>query len=123
MNLWVRLLYGARLTDEATCYKATFTRLLRSMDLQCERFEFCPELTAKVCRLGLSIREVPISYYPRSKANGKKIRWIDGVAAVRTLWKWRHWSGALQGDKQQVSSSLGPGESESRTTRNVIRGP
>jgi len=97
LNFCVRLLYGARLTDEATCYKATFTCLLRSLNLQCERFEFCPELTAKVCRLGLSIREVPISYSPRSKAKGKKIRWVDGVAAVRTLWKWRHWSGAFQG--------------------------
>ena len=62
LNIAVRLLYGARLTDEATCYKAFRTELLRALDLHCQRFEFCPEVTAKVCRLGLRILEVPIRY-------------------------------------------------------------
>ncbi len=71
LNLAVRALYGARLTDEATCYKALPTALLRAMDLRCERFEFCPEVTAKACRM---------------------IRWRDGWEALRTLWRWRRWS-------------------------------
>ena len=93
LNLCVWWLYGQRLTDEATCYKAFPTELLRRLDLQCERFEFCPEVTAKVCRLGLTIREVPIAYHPRSVADGKKIRWRDGAAALACLWRWRRWQG------------------------------
>ena len=79
INWCVRLLYGIRLTDEATCYKALPTSLLKSLDLQCERFEFCPEVTAKLCRLGVCISEVPISYHARSNSEGKKIRLIDGA--------------------------------------------
>ena len=92
LNWAVRLLYGARLTDEATCYKAMPTSLLRSLNLECERFEFCPEVTAKLCRLGIRILEVPISYHARDAATGKKIRTADGLEALRTLWKWRDWS-------------------------------
>jgi dolichol-phosphate mannosyltransferase len=91
LNVCVRLLYGARLTDEATCYKAFPTALLRAMELECERFEFCPEVTAKACRLGLTINEVPISYDARSVQAGKKIRFGDGLAALATLGKWRNW--------------------------------
>jgi hypothetical protein len=97
LNICTRLLYGARLTDEATCYKALSTALLRAMDLQCERFEFCPEVTAKACRLGLSILEVPISYNARGVKAGKKIRWTDGLEALRTLWRWRRWRGPPPG--------------------------
>ncbi|MEZ6114143.1 MAG: glycosyltransferase family 2 protein [Pirellulaceae bacterium] len=91
LNLAVRILYGQRLTDEATCYKAMPTDLLRSLDLQCERFEFCPEVTAKLCRLGIKIHEVPISYRPRGHAAGKKLRWRDGIEALRVLWRYRNW--------------------------------
>jgi glycosyltransferase involved in cell wall biosynthesis len=91
LNLLVRCLYGVRISDEATCYKVFRTADLRAMDLQCERFEFCPEVTAKACRMGLSIREVPISYNARSAMEGKKIRWRDGWTAVKTLWRWRKW--------------------------------
>lgn len=94
LNLAVRLLYGVRLTDEATCYKVFPTDVLRAMDLQCERFEFCPEVTAKACRMVLTIAEVPICYTPRTAAEGKKIRWTDGWEALATLWKWRHWQPA-----------------------------
>ena len=62
LNICLRLLYGVRLTDEATCYKAFPTTALKAMGLECERFEFCPEVTAKACRLGLKILEVPIHY-------------------------------------------------------------
>lgn len=92
LNACVCLLYGVRLTDEATCYKAFPTSVLRKMDLQCERFEFCPEVTAKACRLRLTILEVPVHYHARTIRQGKKLRWRDGVEAIVTLWKWRHWT-------------------------------
>ena len=87
----VRLLFWARLTDEATCYKAFRTDLLREMDLQCERFEFCPEATAKSYRLGERILEMPIRYVPRGKDAGKKIRWTDAPEAFWTLLRYRWW--------------------------------
>ena len=89
LNGLVRLLYGRRITDEATCYKAFRTDLLRSLDLRCRRFEFCPEVTAKLCRLGISIAEVPIRYHARTAMEGKKIGWWDGLAAMWTLLHWR----------------------------------
>lgn len=94
LNMAVWGLFGVRITDEATCYKAMPKALLRSLDLQCERFEFCPEVTAKLCRLKLPILEVPISYHPRTTREGKKLRMRDGLAAVQTLWRWRHWTPA-----------------------------
>lgn len=87
----VRLLYRAPMTDEATCYKAFRTELLLSIPLTCRRFEFCPEVTAKVLRRGIPIAEVPISYSARSIKEGKKIRWTDGVIAIWTLIKYRFW--------------------------------
>ena len=83
------VLFGARITDEATCYKAFRTDLLRSIPLTCKRFEFCPEVTAKVLRIGIKIREVPIRYEARTVAQGKKITWRDGVVALWTLVKYR----------------------------------
>ena len=85
----VRGLYFRRITDEATCYKAFRTELLKEMKLECRRFEFCPEVTAKAIRMGEPILEVPISYRPRSKAAGKKIRWTDAPDAFWTLFKHR----------------------------------
>lgn len=87
----VKLLYGQKLTDEATCYKAFRRNLLVDMGLQCQRFEFCPEATAKAIRMGETIKELPISYEPRSKEAGKKIRWTDAPEAFLTLWKYRSW--------------------------------
>ena len=89
LNATVRLLYGYRLTDEATCYKAFRGEILARMDLHCQRFEFCPEVTAKACRMGVRLLEVPIRYKPRSRDEGKKIRWQDGVEAITTLFRWR----------------------------------
>lgn len=89
LNLLVRLLYGRHLTDEATCYKVLPTTLFRILDLQAERFELCAEITAKVCRLHLSLLEVPISYYPRTVRQGKKIGWRDAWSTLWTLLKWR----------------------------------
>ncbi len=87
--LLANLLYRAGITDEATCYKVFRTEVLREIPLQCQRFEFCPEVTAKVRKRGLRIREVPVSYHARSVGAGKKIRWWDGVVALWTLIKYR----------------------------------
>ncbi|HZQ95606.1 MAG TPA: glycosyltransferase family 2 protein [Candidatus Sulfotelmatobacter sp.] len=82
-------LYGARIHDEATCYKVFRRSVLARMELQCRRFEFCPEVTAKLCRMGETIAEVPISYHPRSAVEGKKIRHADGWLAIWTLIRYR----------------------------------
>src|SRR5271170_4798583 len=83
------LLYGAGIHDEATCYKVFRRSLLAQIDLQCQRFEFCPEVTAKLCRMGKQIAEVPVSYTPRSAGEGKKIRHSDGWLAIWTLLRYR----------------------------------
>lgn len=82
-------LYGADITDEPTCYKMFDSELLKSINLKCTRFEFCPEVTAKVRKRGFEIKEVPISYTPRTTDDGKKIKWRDGFEAVWTLIKYR----------------------------------
>jgi dolichol-phosphate mannosyltransferase len=79
------LLYGLSITDEATCFKVFRTDLLRSLDLECEGFEFCPEVTAKLGRRRIAIAEVPIHYRARNVAEGKKVRWTDGVEAMWVL--------------------------------------
>ena len=89
LTLAANLLYGARLTDEATAYKAFRAGVLRGIRLECRRFEFCPEVTAKLRRLGYGIREVPIRYNARGIAEGKKIRARDGFEALWTLLRYR----------------------------------
>lgn len=80
---------GARITDEATAYKAFRTDLLKSLPLKCNAFEFCPEVTAKILNRGIKIHEVPITYHPRTVAEGKKVTWKDGVKAFWTLFKYK----------------------------------
>ncbi len=83
------LLYGAKITDVSTGYKLFRTRLLREIATTGPGFEFCAEVTAKLLRRGVHILEIPISYAPRSFAEGKKIRWPDGLRAIWTLLKFR----------------------------------
>jgi glycosyltransferase involved in cell wall biosynthesis len=89
LTVAANVLYGARLTDEATAYKAFRTSTLKRLRLNCERFEFCPEVTAKLRRLGCRIHEVPIGYNARGIRDGKKIRAWDGIEALWTLVKYR----------------------------------
>jgi len=87
---YTNLLYGCRITDESTGYKAFSTELITQLNLTCEGFEFCPEVTAKILRAGYRIYEVPVSYFPRTKKEGKKLRfWSDGLFAAWTLLKYR----------------------------------
>ncbi len=83
------LLFGVRITDEATCFKVFRADVIRGFDLQCQRFEFCPEVVGKLGRAGIPVHEVPIEYAARDVASGKKIRWTDGVEALATLLKVR----------------------------------
>lgn len=83
------VLFGGRLTDMETCYKMVRTDIMRSLDIKAERFEFEPEVTAKLLKKGVKIIEVPVSYRGRSYDEGKKIGWKDGIEAVMTLVKWR----------------------------------
>jgi dolichol-phosphate mannosyltransferase len=89
LTLTSNVLYSAGITDEATAYKAFRSDVLTDIRLECMRFEFCPEVTAKVLRMGHTIHEVPIYYNARNIAEGKKIRWQDGFEAMWTLVKWR----------------------------------
>jgi dolichol-phosphate mannosyltransferase len=89
LTITANLLYGMAITDEATCFKVFRTELLRSLELECTGFEFCPEVTAKLGRRKIPIVEVPISYTARAIEEGKKVRWTDGVEAMWVLVKHR----------------------------------
>jgi dolichol-phosphate mannosyltransferase len=89
LTFLANFLYRAGIHDEATCYKVFRRSVLEEIPLECTRFEFCPEVTAKLCRLGEKISEVPISYRPRNQAEGKKLRHTDGWMAIWTLIRFR----------------------------------
>ncbi|MEO7994694.1 MAG: glycosyltransferase family 2 protein [bacterium] len=83
------VLYGTTITDEATAYKVFRRDVLLGVNLKCERFEFCPEVTAKVLKNKAKLVEIPINYHGRTTAEGKKIGWWDGVEAIWTLLVYR----------------------------------
>ena len=89
LTILTNILFRSNITDEPTCYKAIRTEILRKLNLKAKRFEFCPEVTAKVLKRGYQIHEVPISYYPRHFQDGKKINCKDGLVAIYTLFKYR----------------------------------
>jgi hypothetical protein len=93
LTAMANLLYGTRITDEATCSKLIRTSTLREMALQCQGFEFCPEVTAKLALMGVAIAEVPVSYRARDVRGGKKVRFRDGLVAMAVLTRLR-WSKA-----------------------------
>lgn len=85
---WIsNILYRTSITDEPTCYKMFKTDVIKSINLRCKGFEFCPEVTAKLAKRGIKIHEIPIKYNPRSKREGKKIKWKDGLIAIWVLLK------------------------------------
>ncbi|MDO8601091.1 MAG: glycosyltransferase family 2 protein [bacterium] len=89
LNWLTNIICGIKITDESTCYKLFKTETIKSIPLRCEGFEFCPEITAKVAKRKIRIYEVPISYRPRHKSEGKKIKWRDGVEALWVLIKYK----------------------------------
>ncbi|MCX7824451.1 MAG: glycosyltransferase family 2 protein [Verrucomicrobiae bacterium] len=89
LTMLTRLLYGCALTDMETAYKLFRTDVIRRVRLRGVGFEFEPEVTAKLLRLGYRIAECPITYNPRTAEEGKKIRWTDGIKAIYWLFKCR----------------------------------
>ena len=89
LTLTTNILYGATLTDMETCYKAFNTRFLQGIEIKSDRFDFEPEITAKVLKRHARLYELPISYYGREYSEGKKITWVDGIHAIWALLKFR----------------------------------
>jgi len=83
------LLYNTTLTDMETGRKVFARRVLEQIEIQSKDFSVEPELTAKICKKGFRVYEVPVSYYGRSYAEGKKITWKHGFGAIWTLLKYR----------------------------------
>ncbi|MBQ9436821.1 MAG: glycosyltransferase family 2 protein [Lachnospiraceae bacterium] len=84
------LFAGTKLTDMETCYKAFRREVIQGIHIQENRFGFEPEITGKLIKKGYHIKEVPISYYPRTVKEGKKIRFKDGIRAVYAILKYTH---------------------------------
>lgn len=89
LTLVTNVLYGNGLTDMETCYKLMHREVYQSITIKSNRFEFEPEVTAKILKNGYRIHEVPIKVKPRGYNEGKKITWRDGFIAVWTLIKYR----------------------------------
>ena len=87
LTAYTNILYRSKLTDMETAYKVFTAEVARKMDLRANRFDIEPEITAKIRKAGYNIVEVPISYKPRTKSEGKKIKWRDGIKAVWMLTK------------------------------------
>jgi glycosyltransferase involved in cell wall biosynthesis len=89
LTLVTNLLYGTSITDMETCYKLFRTPVVKSIKIECNRFNFEPEITAKILKRKLRVVEIPISYSGRKPSEGKKITWRDGFAALWALFKYR----------------------------------
>jgi len=89
LTLLTQILYKTKLTDMETCYKAFRADIIKNIEIESNRFDFEPEITAKVLRQNVRFAELPITYNARTTAEGKKINWKDGVQAIFTLIKYR----------------------------------
>jgi glycosyltransferase involved in cell wall biosynthesis len=89
LTLITNVLYNTTLTDMETCYKAFKAEFIRGIEIKSNKFDFEPEITAKVLKKGARLYELPISYYGREYAEGKKITWKDGIHAILALVKFR----------------------------------
>lgn len=89
LTLMTNILYNTTLTDMETCYKAFRVEFIKGIEIKSNRFDFEPEITAKVLKRGARLYELPISYYGREYEEGKKITWKDGVHAILALIKFR----------------------------------
>jgi hypothetical protein len=89
VTLATNLLFDCYISDMETGYKVLRTELWRRLNLQGSRFDIEPDITARTLRLGYRIHEIPIHYYARSREEGKKLTWLDGVRAIGTLLRLR----------------------------------
>ena len=83
------LLNNQKLTDAHTCYKMFSSDVFMSIKLKENDFSFCPEITTKIAKKNIIIKEIPIKYFGRSYNQGKKIKFMDGIRAIITLFKYR----------------------------------
>jgi glycosyltransferase involved in cell wall biosynthesis len=84
-----RILFNTKLTDMETCYKAFRADIIKDIEIKSNRFDFEPEITAKILKKNIRFLETPISYNARSVDEGKKIGWKDGLQAIKALIKYR----------------------------------
>ncbi len=89
LTLLTNILYNTILTDMETCYKVFRADVIKNINIKSNRFNFEPEITAKILKRKYKLYEMPISYYGRDFSEGKKITWRDGFSAVWTLIKYR----------------------------------
>ncbi len=89
LSLVTNILYSSTLSDMETCYKLFDRKVIEGITVESDRFDFEPEITAKILRRGFRIYEVPISYAGREAAEGKKITWHDGLGALKALIRYR----------------------------------
>ena len=89
LTLMTQILFGTKLTDMETCYKAFKSSVIKDIKIKSNRFDFEPEITAKVLKKHIRFYELPISYNARTSDEGKKIGWKDGVQAIFALIKFR----------------------------------
>lgn len=89
LTLLTNILYGAEITDMETCYKAFKREFIQAITIKSNRFDFEPEITAKIMKKKARLKEIPISYFGRGHNEGKKINWKDGIHAILTLIKYR----------------------------------
>jgi len=89
LTMLTNVLFGGKLTDMETCYKIMAAPVARSLELESNRFDIEPEITAKLLRRRCRIVERPVTFDPRNRASGKKIGWRDGFHAIAVLLKYR----------------------------------
>jgi len=89
LTLIANLLYGINISDEPCGYKIFSSDVIKNIKLKCKRFEFCPEITARISKKGIKIYEVHASYNPRSRKEGKKIKFSDWLEAIYVLVKYK----------------------------------
>lgn len=89
LTFMTQILFGTKLTDMETCYKAFKSEVIKDVEIKSNRFDFEPEITAKVLKKKVRFHELPISYNARTNDEGKKIGWKDGVQAIFALIKFR----------------------------------
>ena len=89
LTLMTNTLYGSKITDMETGYKVFKKEVIKGMRLRAKRFDFEPEITAKILKRGYKIKEIPIDFMGRKFKEGKKITWVDGIKALGYLIRYR----------------------------------
>ena len=89
INIYIKYYYNQNLTDAHTCYKMVRSDIFKKIDFKEKGFAFCPELNTKLSNLNIKIHEIPINYEGRTYQDGKKIKAIDGLSAIKAIIKYK----------------------------------